>query len=65
MADPMFMTCDAANVDATTGACSAPVWVPQPQLFPSLTSGDGALIGFAIMAVWGAAYMARALKVHD
>ncbi|HEV7122467.1 MAG TPA: hypothetical protein VGN24_03460 [Rhodanobacter sp.] len=65
MSDPVFMMCDSANVDASTGQCSSPVWVPQPQFIPSLTMGDGALIGFAIMAIWAGAYMARALKVHD
>ena len=64
MSDPVFLTCDSANVDATTLQCSTPVWVSQPQMFPSLLVGDGALIGFAIFAVWAAAYMARALKVH-
>lgn len=64
MAEPLFLTCDASAVDVTTQQCSAPVWVPQPQLFPSLSLVDGGLFGFAILTVWCAAYMARALRVH-
>lgn len=61
---PVFLMCDAANVDPSTLACSAPSWVPQPQFIPSLSAADGSLIGGAIFVVWAAAYMARALKVH-
>jgi hypothetical protein len=60
--DPVFMTCDSSNVDPSTGICSAPVWVTQPSFFPSLSATDGALIGFAIVACWVAAYMSRALR---
>lgn len=61
--DPVFMTCDSANVDPSTLQCSAPVWVSQPSMFPGLSAADGGAIGFAIGVVWLAAYMSRALRV--
>lgn len=63
MADPVFMVCDSANVDASTGQCSAPYWVPQPSMFPTLNATDGAVIGGAILVCWAVAYMGRALRV--
>jgi len=63
--DPVFLSCDSTNVDPSTLQCTQPVWVPVPSLVPSLTAGDGALIGFAILAIWAVAYMSRALRVAD
>ena len=64
MFEPVFMVCDSANVDATTGQCSAPYWVPQPQIFPSLSAADGASIAAAILLAWAVAYGSQALKVR-
>jgi hypothetical protein len=63
--DPVYLSCDSANVDPVTLQCSQPVWVVQPSLLPSLSAIDGGLIGFAILAIWAVAYMSRALRVAD
>lgn len=62
MNDPVFMSCDPANVDPSTGICSVPVWVTQPQFLPSLSVDDGAAIGGAILTCWAIAYMYRAFR---
>lgn len=63
MSTPVFMACDSANVDSTTQQCTAPYWVVEPSLLPSITAADGVEIGVAILALWGVAYMARALRM--
>jgi hypothetical protein len=62
MTTPVYMACDAANVDATTGQCSQPIWLPQPQLFPQLDAADGITIAVAILACWATAYGFRSLR---
>jgi hypothetical protein len=50
-----YMACDSANIDATTGVCSNPVWVQQPTLFPPLDAGAGIAISIAVLACWALA----------
>ena len=60
--EPVYLACDSANVDATTGQCSQPIWLPQPQLFPELDAASGVAIGTAILACWAVAYGYRSLR---
>ena len=60
-----YQACDSANVDATTGVCSQPVWVQQQSPFPSLSMTDGGLVAFAIIGCWAMGYLARALRLAD
>lgn len=59
---PVYMACDSANVDATTGQCSQPLWLPQPQLFPDLDAASGIAIASAILACWAVAFVYRSLR---
>jgi hypothetical protein len=61
MFDPVFMACDSANVDATTGVCSAPYWSPPPSLLPPLDATGGIEIGLAILVCWAMAVGFRSL----
>lgn len=61
MFDPVFMACDSANVDATTGVCSAPYWAPPPSLLPPLDASSGMEIGVAILTAWAVAVMFRSV----
>lgn len=58
---PEFMACDSANIDATTGVCSAPYWSPPPSLLPPLDAVGGMEIGVAILAAWATAFTFRHL----
>lgn len=58
----VYMACDQSNVDATTGQCSTPTWVQQPQLFPQLDAADGITIATAILACWAVAYVYKRLR---
>lgn len=54
--------CAAGNIDPTTGACSAPVWIVQPSMLPPLDAGSGITIAVAILACWAIAYGFRAMR---
>lgn len=56
MAIPVYMACDSADLDAVTGACSNPIWLPAPSLFPPLDASAGIAISVAILCVWALAY---------
>lgn len=61
MFDPVFMACDSANVDATTGVCSAPYWAAPPSLLPPLDATGGIEVGVGILVVWATAVLFRSL----
>ncbi|RUL78770.1 hypothetical protein EKH80_02865 [Dyella choica] len=61
MTGTVYLACDPANVDATTGHCSAPYWVAQPSMLPPLDAVGGAAIGVAILLTWATAYSFRAI----
>jgi hypothetical protein len=61
MFDPVYMVCDSANVDATTGVCSAPYWATAPTLLPPLDATGGMEIGVAILGAWATAWLFRSL----
>ena len=62
MMTTVYATCDGANVDASTGQCSAVVWVDgSPTLLPPLSVGDGGTIAMAIVAVWALAFGVNAV----
>lgn len=61
MFDPVFMACDSANVDATTGVCSAPYWAAPPSLLPPLDATSGVEVGLAILVCWAVAVGFRSL----
>jgi hypothetical protein len=58
----VYETCDQANVDASTGQCSAPSWQPLPSWLPQLTAADGVSIGVAILLAWATAYAYKVLR---
>lgn len=66
----MYMACDASNLQpasaSSSGAvvqqCSAPVWVSQPGLLPSLDAASGITIGVAILVCWATAHGFRSLR---
>lgn len=55
-----YLACVQFDADGVT--CTQTQWVEPPSFLPSLSLGDGALIGFAILTCWCAAYMSRALR---
>lgn len=55
-----YLSCVQFAADGVT--CTQTQWVEAPSFLPSLSLGDGALIGCAILTVWCAAYMSRALR---
>lgn len=61
MGTPLVQGCDSADVDATTGACAHPYWVEQQTFLPSLSAGQGTLVGVAILTCWATAYAWKSL----
>lgn len=56
-----YLTCTQFDTDGVT--CLTTQWVEAPSFLPSLSLGDGASLGFAILALWCVAYMSRALRL--
>ncbi|MCW0399805.1 hypothetical protein NB688_002856 [Xanthomonas sacchari] len=54
--------CLERDLDAQTGTCSAPIWIPQPSLLPELTVADAQSIGQAIALLWAVAYAFRLVR---
>ena len=61
MTGTVYMACDPATVDATTGQCSAPYWVQPPSMLPPLDAAGGAAISVAILLAWATAYSFRVI----
>jgi hypothetical protein len=58
----LMPACLEANFDATTGTCTAVVWIPQPSLLPELPVEDAQLIGAKIALLWAVAYAFRLIR---
>lgn len=54
--------CLESNFDATTGTCTAEVWVPQSPIFPELSIEDAQLIGAKIAVLWAVAFTFRVIR---
>lgn len=54
--------CLESNFDATTGTCTAEVWVPQPPIIPELSIEDAQLIGAKIAVLWAIAFGIRVIR---
>jgi hypothetical protein len=54
-----YATCDVANIDPSSGACSAIVWTNVPTALPPLSVSDADAIGLAILGCWLIGYAWR------
>lgn len=54
----LYLVCDLADYNATTGECSAAYFTEQApgSVLPPLTVEQGAVIGAAILLVWAVAW---------
>lgn len=59
MATPLVLSCDVADLNATTGECVAPYYAPVPTALPPLTAEEGLKIAFAIVLFWIPGLIAR------
>lgn len=57
----LYLACNEADYNVSTGECSAPYYADAPTLFPELSAAEGLEIGFAIVAVWTIGLIARVL----
>lgn len=62
MLSTLQVVCDSADVDAATGVCANPVWVPIQYLLPPLDATAGVAIGLGILACWALAFGYLALQ---
>lgn len=58
----VFYACAQNDVDASTGACTHPVWVTQPTMFPPLSAAQGIAVAVAILALWALAYGIKSIQ---
>lgn len=54
--------CLEADLDAATGTCTAPIWIPQPTLLPDLSIGDAQQIGAAVAVLFAVAFVFRRVR---
>jgi hypothetical protein len=57
----VYMVCDQANLDVTTGVCTQVQYVQAPLLLPPIDSAGGVAIALAIIGVWAVAAVYRSL----
>jgi hypothetical protein len=55
-------SCAAADFDAGTMTCAAPIWTPQQSVFPALTVAEGEQIASAILLLWATAWVLRRIR---
>lgn len=51
-----------ADADMSGGTCTAAVWVPQAESWPTLSVDDAQLLGAAIAGLWAFAWVIRRMK---
>ena len=54
--------CLEADFDASTGQCTAVIWIPQPSLLPELTVEGAQAIGAAVALLWAVAFVFRLIR---
>ena len=54
--------CLESDLDAASGTCTVPIWIPQPSLLPDLTVGEAQAIGTAIALLWAVAFVFRRVR---
>jgi hypothetical protein len=54
--------CDVANLDTSTGTCTAEIWVPQPTVLPDLSIENAQDIGTQVALLWATAFAFRLVR---
>lgn len=57
----LYMVCNQADVDPTTGQCTAVHYVQAPTMLPPLDAVAGGSIAMAIIGCWALAFVYKRL----